>query len=201
MNKVILMGRITRDPEVRYAQGAQAKAVANYTIAVNRSYKRDGEPDADFINCVAFGARGEFAGKYFKKGMMVAVVGELRIDTYTDKEGTKHWTTKVAITEQHFAEGRRNSDNNGQNNPPAAPGNNNASYSQYPNAQGAQYAPANANGLPPAPVPQAPQAPQQYYGAPQYGTQQAMNQYPDLPDGYTMPDGFTAADVEDDLPF
>ena len=103
MNKVILLGRLTRDPEVRYSQGAQGTAVARYSLAVNRSYKREGEPDADFINVVAFGNRGEFAGKYFKKGQMVAVVGELRISSYTDKDGNKRWNTDVVATEQHFA--------------------------------------------------------------------------------------------------
>lgn len=107
MNKVILLGRLTRDPEVRYTQGAQGTAVARYSLAVNRSYKRDGEPDADFINIVAFGARGEFAGKYFKKGMMVGVVGELRISSFTDKEGNKRWSTDVVVTEQYFAESRK----------------------------------------------------------------------------------------------
>ena len=102
MNKVILMGRLTRDPEVRYSQGAQGTAIARYSLAVNRSYKRDGEPDADFINVVAFGNRGEFAGKYFKKGMMVAVVGELRISSFNDKDGNKRWSTDVVVTEQHF---------------------------------------------------------------------------------------------------
>lgn len=106
MNKVILLGRCTRDPEVRYSQGAQGTAVARYTLAVNRSYKREGEPDADFINVVAFGNRGEFAGKYFKKGQMVAVVGELRISSYTDKDGNKRWNTDVVATEQHFAGSR-----------------------------------------------------------------------------------------------
>ena len=106
MNKVILLARLTRDPEVRYSQGAQGTAVARYSLAVNRSYKKDGEPDADFINIVAFGPRGEFAGKYFKKGMMVAVVGELRISSYTDKEGNKRWSTDVVVTEQHFGGSR-----------------------------------------------------------------------------------------------
>lgn len=106
MNKVILMGRLTREPEVRYSQGAQGTAVCRYSLAVNRSYKREGEPDADFINVVAFGNRGEFAGKYFKKGMMVAVVGELRISSYTDKDGNRRWSTDVVVTEQHFAESR-----------------------------------------------------------------------------------------------
>ena len=87
MNKVILMGRLTRDPELRYSQGAQGTAVCRYSLAVNRSFKREGEPEADFINIVAFGSRGEFASKYFRKGMMVGVVGELRISSYDDKDG------------------------------------------------------------------------------------------------------------------
>lgn len=106
MNKVILMGRLARDPELRYTQGAQGTAVCNYSLAVNRGYKREGEPDADFINIVAFGNRAEFANKYFKKGMMVAVVGELRVNSYTDKEGNKRWSTDVVVSEQHFAESR-----------------------------------------------------------------------------------------------
>lgn len=106
MNKVILMGRLTRDPEVRYSQGQNGTAVCRYSLAVNRAYRREGEPDADFINIVAFGNRGEFAGKYFKKGMMVAVVGELRISSYTDKDGNKRWSTDVVVSEQHFAESR-----------------------------------------------------------------------------------------------
>lgn len=113
MNKVILLGRCVRDPEVRYSQGAQGTAIARYSLAVNRSYKREGEPDADFINIVAFGNRGEFAGKYFKKGQMVAVVGELRITSYTDKDGNKRWSTDVVVTEQHFA-GSRSDNQQGQ---------------------------------------------------------------------------------------
>lgn len=110
MNKVILMGRLTRDPEVRYSTGAQQTAVCNYTIAVNRSYKREGEPDADFINIVAFGPRGEFAGKYFTKGQQVAVVGELRISSYDDKDGNRRWTTNVIASEQFFADTRKSPD-------------------------------------------------------------------------------------------
>lgn len=106
MNKVIVMGRLTKDPEVRYSAGANATAVCRYSIAVNRSYKREGEPDADFLNVVAFGSRGEFAGKYFKKGQLVAVVGELRTGSYSDKEGKKHYTTDVVAIEQHFAESK-----------------------------------------------------------------------------------------------
>ena len=116
MNKVILMGRLTRDPEVRYSQGAQGTAVARYSLAVNRSYKRDGEPDADFINVVAFGNRGEFAGKYFKKGMMVAVAGELRISSFTDKDGNKRWSTDVVVTDQYFACGKKEDEGAGAGN-------------------------------------------------------------------------------------
>ena len=107
MNKVILMGRLTRDPEVRYSQGAEGTAVARYSLAVNRSYKREGEQEADFVNIVAFGKRGEFAGKYFKKGMMVAVVGELRISSFTDKDGNKRWSTDVVVMDQYFAGGKK----------------------------------------------------------------------------------------------
>lgn len=107
MNLVVLLGRLTRDPEVRYSQGAEAKAVARYSLAVNRSHKRDGEPEADFINIVAFGRAGEFAGKYFKKGQLVAVEGELRISSYTDKEGNKRWSTDVVVNRQHFAGGKK----------------------------------------------------------------------------------------------
>ena len=106
MNKVILMGRLTRDPEVRYSQGQQQTAVCRYSLAVNRSYRREGDPEADFINIVAFGRAAEFAGKYFKKGMMVAVVGELRISSYDDRDGNRRWSTDVVVSEQHFAESR-----------------------------------------------------------------------------------------------
>lgn len=105
MNKVILMGRLTKDPEVKYTQSG--KAIARYTLAVNRSYKREGEPDADFISIIAFDKRGEFSGKYFKKGMMVAVVGELRITSYNDRDGNKKWSTDVIVSEQYFAEPKR----------------------------------------------------------------------------------------------
>lgn len=106
MNKVILMGRLTRSPEVRYSQGAEPVAVARYTLAVNRRFKRKDEPEADFIPCVAFGKRGEFAEKYFRKGQLVGVIGRLQVRSWEDKEGKKHWTTEVIIEEQHFAESK-----------------------------------------------------------------------------------------------
>lgn len=109
MNKVILMGRLTRSPEVRYSQGSEPVAVARYTLAVNRRFKRKDEPEADFIPCVAFGKSGEFAEKYFRKGQLVGVIGRLQVRSWEDKEGKKHWTTEVIIEEQHFAESKKNS--------------------------------------------------------------------------------------------
>ncbi|GCB30527.1 single-stranded DNA-binding protein [Firmicutes bacterium AM29-6AC] len=107
MNKVVLMGRLTRSPEVRYSQGAEPLAVARYTLAVNRRMKKNGngEQEADFIPCVAFGKSGEFAEKYFRKGQMVAVTGRLQVRSW-DKDGERRYTTEVIIEEQHFAESK-----------------------------------------------------------------------------------------------
>lgn len=105
MNKVILMGRLTRSPEVRYSQGSEPVAVARYTLAVNRRFKRKDEPEADFIPCVAFGKSGEFAEKYFRKGQLVAVTGRLQVRSW-DKDGERRYATEVIIEEQHFAESK-----------------------------------------------------------------------------------------------
>lgn len=121
MNKVILMGRLTRDPEVRYSQGSEPLAVARYTLAVNRRFKRQGDQDADFIGCVAFGKTGEFAEKYFKKGQMVGVVGRLQVRSWDDNEGKKRWTTEVVVEEQHFAESRASSESHRDSAPAPAP--------------------------------------------------------------------------------
>ncbi len=110
MNKVILMGRLTKDPEVRYSQSADPIAVAKYTLAVNRRFKRQGEPDADFIQTVAFGKQGEFAEKYFKKGQLVAVSGHLQVRSWDDQNGQKHWATEVVIEDQYFAESKGSSE-------------------------------------------------------------------------------------------
>ena len=107
MNKVILIGRLTRDPEVRYTQGAEPMAIARYSLAVNRRFKRDGQPDADFINCVAFRRNGEFAEKFLKKGMAIAVTGTIQTGSYTDKDGNKRYTTDVVVDEHEFTESRR----------------------------------------------------------------------------------------------
>ena len=129
MNKVILMGRLTRDPEVRYTQGDNAMAIARYSLAVDRRFKRDGEPDADFINCVAFGKSGEFAEKYLKKGTKVAVVGRIQTGSYTNKDGQKVYTTDVVVEEQEFAESKNSgsSDNN-----QSAPTNKNTDFMNIP---------------------------------------------------------------------
>lgn len=111
MNKVILMGRLTRDPEVRYSQGENATAVARYTLAVDRRFKRDNDQQtADFINCVAFGRAGEFAEKYFHKGIKIAITGRIQTGSYTNQEGQKVYTTDVVVEEQEFAESKAVSD-------------------------------------------------------------------------------------------
>ena len=107
MNKVILMGRLTRDPEVRYSQGNEPMAVARYSLAVDRKFKREGEQEADFINCVAFGKLGEFAEKYLRKGMKIAVSGHIKNDSYTNKDGQRVYTTEVVAEEQEFAESKQ----------------------------------------------------------------------------------------------
>jgi single-strand DNA-binding protein len=126
MNKVILMGRLTRDPEARYSQSANPIAVTRYGLAVRRQFTREGEPDVDFINIVSFGKAGEFAEKYFRKGQMVAVVGRLQVRTWDDAQGVKHTTTEVIAEEQHFAESKssfesRGSDSFDRSVPPVKP--------------------------------------------------------------------------------
>lgn len=105
MNKVILIGRLTRDPEVRYSQSEKPLAIARYSLAVDRKFKREGEPDADFINCVAFGSNGEFAEKYFRKGMKVTITGRIQTGSYNDREtGKTVYTTDIVVEEQEFCE-------------------------------------------------------------------------------------------------
>jgi len=106
VNKWVGMGRLTRDPEVRYTEGAEPLAIARYSLAVNRRFKKEGQSDADFINCISFGKNAEFAEKYMKKGGMFAVVGRIQTGSYTNKDGIKVYTTDVAIEEQHFAESK-----------------------------------------------------------------------------------------------
>ena len=140
MNKVILMGRLTRDPEVRYTHGGNSTAVAQYTLAVDRRFKRDGEASADFINCVAFGKAAEFAEKYFRQGNRIVVSGRIQTGSYTNKDGNKVFTTNVLIEEQEFAQSK----SEGGTSQPAATQNNAASGSN-PSSQH-QTAPQSSMG-------------------------------------------------------
>ncbi|WP_461823441.1 single-stranded DNA-binding protein [Blautia stercoris] len=123
MNKVILMGRLTRDPEVRYSAGENSLAIARYTLAVDRRFKRDGEATADFISCVVFGKQAEFAEKYFRQGIRIVVSGRIQTGSYTNRDGVKVYTTEVVVEEQEFAESKAVSDShvNRSAGQPAAP--------------------------------------------------------------------------------
>lgn len=117
MNKVILMGRLTRDPEVRYSQGENPLAIARYTLAVDRRQSRSSngeEQSADFISCVAFGRTGEFAERYLRKGTKIAVTGRIQTGSYTNKDGVKVYTTEVVVEDHEFAESR-NASQSGDN--------------------------------------------------------------------------------------
>lgn len=121
MNKVILMGRLTRDPEVRYSQGEKQTAIARYSLAVNRRFKREGDPEADFINCVAFGKQAEFAEKYLKKGTKMTITGRIQTGSYTNKDGVKVYTTDVIVEEQEFAESKAAAENRAAASPAPQP--------------------------------------------------------------------------------
>ncbi|MBE5875057.1 MAG: single-stranded DNA-binding protein [Lachnospiraceae bacterium] len=135
MNKVILMGRLTRDPEVRYSQGESSLAIARFAIAVDRRFKRQGEPDADFFNCTAFGKQAEFVERYLRKGVKVVVCGRIQNDNYTNKDGQMVYSVRVMVDEIEFAESKNastgneggfgggfNGGYNGGNNAPAPSG-------------------------------------------------------------------------------
>lgn len=111
MNKVILMGRLTRDPELRYSNTSNI-AVVKFSLAVDRRFKREGQPDADFINCTAFGKTGEFINNYFSKGMRVAVNGRLQVSSWEEEPGKRRYSTDVVVEEAYFADGKKDSGNN-----------------------------------------------------------------------------------------
>ena len=114
MNKVVLMGRLTRDPEIRYSTGEKSMAIARYTLAVDRKGRKDNSGQtADFIPCIAFDKSGEFAEKYFRQGMRVLISGRIQTGSYTNKEGQKVYTTEVIIDTQEFADSKWASDNGG----------------------------------------------------------------------------------------
>ena len=119
MNKVIIIGRFTRDPEIKYSTGENATATARFSLAVNRRFKnKEGNYDADFINCVAFGKTAEFIEKYFSKGMAIGITGRIQTGSYTNKEGQKVYTTDVVVEETEFVESKNKgaSDNVPNNN-------------------------------------------------------------------------------------
>ncbi len=133
MNKVILMGRLTRDPEVRYSQGASQTAIARFSVAVDRRFKREGEPDADFFNCTCFGKQAEFVERYLRKGVKVVLCGRVQNDNYTNKDGQMVYSVRIMVDEIEFAESKNASGGNGDggynnggyaggNNAPAASG-------------------------------------------------------------------------------
>ena len=115
MNKTILIGRLTKEPDIRYSNGANGStAVARYTLAVDRKFKQEGQPTADFINCIAFGKLGEFAEKYLHKGVKIAVTGRIQTGSYKNKDGNTVYTTDVVVEEQEFCESKSQSNSQSQ---------------------------------------------------------------------------------------
>lgn len=110
MNKVILLGNLTRDPEIRYSQGEKQMAVARFSLAVNRRFAKDGETNADFLNCTAFGKTAEFVEKYFRQGSRMSLVGRIENNNYTNKNGEKVYSVQIMVEEVEFAE-RKSSQN------------------------------------------------------------------------------------------
>lgn len=124
MNRVILMGRLTKDPEVRYSQGDHIMAIAKYTLAVDRRGRKNqdsNEQSADFINCVAFDRTGEFAEKYFRRGMRVLISGRIQTGSYTNKDGVKIYTTDVIVSDQEFADSKNSSGSGNDFHPTSRP--------------------------------------------------------------------------------
>ena len=117
MNKVIEIGRLVRDPEIRYSQGTSSTCVARYSLAVDRKFKQEGQPTADFINCIAFGKLGEFAEKYLHKGVKIAVTGRIQTGSYKNKDGNTIYTTDVVVEEQEFCESKSQSNSQPQTAP------------------------------------------------------------------------------------
>ena len=146
MNKVILMGRLTRDPEVRYSQGDNATAIARFTLAVDRRIKRDNEASVDYINCVSFGRSAEFAEKYFHKGTKIVIAGRIQTGSYTNKDGQKVYTD-IVIEEQDFAESKAASQQNNSGNAQNA-SNNQQAQQPKPQTSPDGFMSADDEGLP-----------------------------------------------------
>lgn len=116
MNRVILMGRLTKDPDIRYSQGEKSTAIARFALAVDRKFKQDGQPTADFINCLAFGKRAEFMEKYCRKGTKLVVEGSWQTGNYTNKDGNKVYTNDCLVESCEFAESKSSEQNNNSSN-------------------------------------------------------------------------------------
>lgn len=116
MNRVMLMGRLTKDPDIRYSQGEKSTAIARFTLAVDRKFKQDGQPTADFINCLAFGKRAEFMEKYCRKGTKLVVEGSWQTGNYTNKDGNKVYTNDCLVESCEFAESKSSEQNNNSSN-------------------------------------------------------------------------------------
>lgn len=124
MNKVVLMGRLTRDPEVRYTASAEPMAIARYTLAVDRRFKKEGEPGADFVRCICFRKLAEHVEKYYRQGLKVTISGRIQTGSYTNKDGVKVYTTEVVVEEQEFAESKKVSEDNTMQNQQSTPDSN-----------------------------------------------------------------------------
>ena len=144
MNKVILMGRLTRDPEVRYSQGASQTAVARFSVAVDRRFKREGEPDADFFNCTCFGKQAEFVERYLHKGTKVVLSGRVQNDNYTNKDGQMVYSVRIMVDEIEFAESKNAS---AENSAGFTPSYQQPSYQQSSAPSAPSPAPASADGF------------------------------------------------------
>lgn len=121
MNKVILMGRLTRDPEVRYSQGEKVSAIARFSLAIDRKYKQEGQPSADFISCLALGKNGEFAEKYLRKGIKIVVIGSWQTGSYTNRDGNKVYTNECLVENFEFAESKSSAGFDGGSVPAGRP--------------------------------------------------------------------------------
>lgn len=182
MNKAILMGRLTRDPDIRYTQGENSLCIARFTLAVDRRRGRnangqDNQQTADFINCVAFGRQAEHAEKYYHKGIKIAISGRIQTGSYTNKDGVKVYTTEVVVEEQEFAESRAASQGYGGQ----SYGGGQQSYGGYDNGGYSQNRSSGRSGAPaPAPAP----------AAPAQGGADPMDGFMNIPDG-----------IDEELPF
>ena len=146
MNKVIIIGRLTREPEVRYSAGESGQGVARYTLAVDRRFKREGDATADFLNCVAFGRSAEFAEKYLHQGTKIVVYGRIQTGSYTNRDGQKVYTTDIVVEDQEFAESKAAAEERGvrtSGSPYSSPAGGSYSRPAAPAPQAADNAPAD----------------------------------------------------------